>query len=495
MTESARPVSATKQTRRALLASSAAPAILRGAAKKRNIVLIYTDDQRFDVMGCAGHPWIKTPNLDRLAREGAMFNNSFVTTSLCSPSRASILTGMYAHGHGVTDNFTKLPPGLPTFPQLLQRQGYRTAFIGKWHLGDEELAGGATPTRDDPQPGFDRWVSFPAQGVYRNPPLNMDGKRVQAKGYMTDILTAESCKFIRENKSRPFMLCLPHKGVHALFEPAERHKDLYSTDPVPVPKSAPDRPETTRDKPEWVLKKRRVSHHGLDHLYDGRLTLEQLYRQYCRCLQSVDESVGEILNTLDEGGLLNDTLFVFTSDNGYMMGEQGLIDKRVMYEPSIRVPLLARCPDMFGGGRRIDQLALNIDIAPTLLDTAGVTAPRTVHGKSWLPLLKGSSQGWRTDFLYEYFWDWQAPHTPTIMGLRSEDYSFIETTGVWDITELYDVRSDPDQLNNLLTGQRGYTWQKPAKDPKLAEMVATSKRRIEALLQETGGRRFPGWAL
>ena len=227
-----------------------------------------------------GHPWLRTPHLDRLAAGGALFRNAFVTTSLCSPSRASILTGLYAHAHGVMDNFTALPPEVMAFPRRLKAAGYTTAFIGKWHMGDSRLAGRGEDKdeADMPQPGFDHWISFKGQGAYRNPELNVNGRREKVSGYMTDLLTERCVDFLEREHSRPFLLYLSHKAVHADFEPAARHAGLFSSDPVPVPPTAPATAEDVTGKPEWLLRKRRHSRHGLDALYEGRYTLETLYR-------------------------------------------------------------------------------------------------------------------------------------------------------------------------------------------------------------------------
>ena len=216
-------------TRRAFVGSAlaAAPAI-RAAPRRRNIVFVLVDDHRFDCAGAFGHPWLKTPHLDRLVRGGVHFRNAFVTTSLCSPSRASMLTGQYMHAHKVVDNFTPLDPSLATFPVLLQQAGYRTGFIGKWHMG------GAS---DEARPGFDHWVSFFGQGRYFDPEINFNGSRRTVNGYITDILAEEATRFLRQNASRPFLLYLSHKAVHYEFQPAPRHRDLYRTEPVPRPKS------------------------------------------------------------------------------------------------------------------------------------------------------------------------------------------------------------------------------------------------------------------
>ena len=308
---------------------AAAPAILSGQPRRRNIVFILVDDQRFDFAGALGHPWLKTPHMDRLIRGGACFTNAFVTTSLCSPSRASILTGLYMHAHGVVDNFTPLDTRLTTFPQLLQGAGYRTGFVGKWHMG------GAS---DEARPGFDHWISFFGQGRYIDPELNRNGRREQVKGYMTDVLTEEGRRFIRANAAQPFMLYLSHKAIHYPFEPAARHKDLYSNEPVPRPASMKYREEDYQQRPAWV-RARRYARQGVDGAYDHVTPLDNAYRDACRSLMAVDDSVGGILEELERTRLLDNTLVVLMGDNGFMWGEHGLIDKRAMYETSIRVPL------------------------------------------------------------------------------------------------------------------------------------------------------------
>ncbi|MCU0246214.1 MAG: sulfatase [Bryobacter sp.] len=470
-------------TRRNFVASLAAPP----SARPPNIVLVLIDDLRWDALGCCGHPWMKTPHLDRLAARGARFANAFVTTSLCSPSRASILTGQYMHAHGVKDNFTSLPAALPTFPRLLQSAGYRTAFIGKWHMGDSQLAGSG-PDSDSPQPGFNHWISFRGQGVYNNPELNINGKRRKVDGYITDILTDEAVKFIGgQHSSQPFSLYLSHKAVHAGFQTAPRHAKLYADREAPMPPSA-----SVRDgKPQWLLRKRDVSRHGLAHLYEGEYTLSSLYRDYMRCLASVDESVGRVEKALEQGGLLDNTLFVFLGDNGYLMGEQGLVDKRVMHEPSIRVPLLAAWPGRIPAGTVRDELALNLDIAPTILNAAGLKPPSSMHGASLLNLFGNTSPSWRKDFVYEYFWDWEAPHTPGVLGLRTESHSYMEYQGVWDINELYDNRRDPGQLNNLLAGTETTTepggWMLRIKDPAIRSLTRDLRARMVSILNSTGG--------
>jgi N-acetylglucosamine-6-sulfatase len=471
---------------KAAAGAAAAPALL-SQTKKRNLVFVLTDDHRFDAMGCAGHPLLKTPNLDRLARGGVLFRNAFVTTSLCSPSRASILTGQYVHAHGVTDNITPLPSGLLTFPQVLQKHGYRTALIGKWHMGGDS---------DDPRPGFDRWVSFRGQGQYNNPTINFDGSRRKVEGYVTDLLTDEALRFVNDNANRPFLLYLAHKAVHADFAPAERHKDMYSNVAIPYPKSMANTEENYKGKPDWV-RRQRNSWHGVDGMYNHTMDFDKFYRDYCRTLMAVDESVGRVYDELERKNLLNDTLFVYMGDNGFLFGEHGLIDKRAMFEPSMRVPMIAHCPDLFQGGRQVDGMALNIDICPTMLDAAGAVSPPTVHGRSLLPLLRGTSD-WRTEFLYEYFWERDYPQTPSVLGLRTDRYSFMQYHGVWDLDELYDVQKDPGQMNNLLghvrTRTEGGRLYNRIKEPELRKLVMELQGRIWNILSATGGRREPTWS-
>jgi len=475
-------------TRKSFLTTmaGAAAAPLLAKTGKRSLLFILSDDHRYDMMGCLGHPWLKTPNMDRLVNGGVLFQNAFVTTSLCSPSRASILTGQYVHSHQVTDNVTRLPAGLVTFPQVLQKHGYRTGFIGKWHMGGSS---------DMPRPGFDRWISFRGQGAYWNPVLNFDGQRRKVNGYVTDILTEEAVKFLRENKARPFMLYLSHKAVHGDFYPAERHKNLYSDVEIPHPKSMANTEENYRGKPDWV-RRQRNSWHGVDGMYDHRIGFDACYRDYCRTLMALDDGIGRVYDELDALGLLNDTLIIYMGDNGFQFGEHGLIDKRTMYEPSIRVPMVAHCPDLFSGGRRVDAMALNIDIAPTLLEAAGAPAPATVHGRSLLPLIRGTDR-WRKEFVYEYFWERNYPQTPTVIGLRTDQYSFMRYHGVWDLYELYDIRQDPDQMNNLLghvrTTTQGGRLSRRIKDPDLSRLVTDFTNRIQKILSETNGRMEPTW--
>lgn len=462
--------------------------------RKRNIVFILSDDHRYDAMGCAGHPWLETPNLDRLAAGGAHFQNAFVTSSLCSPSRASILTGLYMHAHKVQDNFSPLNENLPTWPAILQKEGYKTGFFGKWHMGGDS---------DERRPGFDDWYSFFGQGQYENPPVNDNGVHKTEKGNITPILTERACQFIDRNANRPFCLYLSHKGVHFPFQPSARHKDKYADKPVPRPASIWSNDERNGQTPEWV-KRRRYTRHGVEGLFGQVISLEDAYRDYMRCLLDIDDSVGEVTRKLESKGLLADTLIVYMGDNGYMWGEHGLVDKRAMYEPSIRVPLIAHCPSLIKKGQKPKEIVLNLDLAPTFLETAGAANPSQMHGKSWLPVVQGKPTNWRKDFVYEYEWERDYPYTPTITGLRTEQYSLMLSEGLWDIDELYDIQKDPDQLANLLSGAKiGYKRGRMIEqitDPKLKATVEALQKRLAEILRQTGGdpRRageaIPGYA-
>ena len=473
------------------IAGAATTMAARQHPPRRNLVFVLSDDHRHDMLSSMGHPFLETPHMDRIISRGAHMKNAFVTTSLCSPSRASILSGQYMHAHNVNDNSTPLRSSLMTFPKVLQQNGYRTGFVGKWHMGGES---------DEPRPGFDRWISFRGQGTYFDPILNYDGHHRRMTGYNPDILTHEAKKFLRENKAQPFLLFLSHKAVHDNFSPPPRYRGSYRDKKIPYPDSMANTAENYRGKPDWV-RRQRQSWHGVDGLYNKRYDFDDFYIDYCECVRGLDDSVGEVYNELDELGLLNDTLFVYMGDNGFQHGEHGLIDKRTMYEPSIRVPLFAHCPDLFEGGQSVDGMALNLDIGPTLLHAAGVPTPPTMQGRSLLPLLQQENSNWRTEFLYEYMWERSFPQTPTVLGLRTNRYSYMHYHGVWDLDELYDIQKDPDQMNNLLGDVMTKNEAGPLlrrfkeKDHRHFELIRDYQNRIKRILTETGGRTEPTWAV
>ena len=447
----------------------------------RNIIFILADDHRFDAMGFAGHPFLETPNLDRMAKGGAWFPNTFVTTSLCSPSRASIVTGQYAHNHNVVDNYNPLPPGLIFFPEYMQQAGYDTAFVGKWHMGGNI---------DHAQPGYNHWVSFKGQGTYwpdgrgtsRKVPqnsyegFNVNGKRVPQKGYITDELTDYALNWLRSrNLDSPFFLTVSHKAVHADFVPADRHKGRYKDKKLTLPKTFAKSGKSFRNKPRW-LRDQRNSRHGVDFAYNLEgFDLNAYYIRYCETLLAVDENLGRIFDFLVERDLLDSTLLVYMGDNGFQFGEQGLIDKRTAYEASMRVPFLMHCPEVIRGGSVIKKVVANIDVGPTLLEASGLSTPKQMDGRSFWQLAKGKSIPWRDYVLYEYFWERNYPHTPTMHAVRGERFKYIRYHGLWDTDELYDLQNDPHETNNLIF------------ELKHKETATKLNKRLFDLLAESGG--------
>jgi N-acetylglucosamine-6-sulfatase len=441
-----------------------------GAAQPKNVIFVLVDDLRHDALGFMGHPWLETPNLDALARRGVHLRNAFVTTALCSPSRASILTGQYAHRHRVVDNSNPVPRGTIFFPQYLQKAGYDTAFVGKWHMGGES---------DAPQPGFDRWVSFRGQGTYlpNKNGFNVDGKRVPQRGYITDELTDYAIDWLKQRDAkRPFFLYLSHKAVHSEFIPAERHKGRYASKPFTPPKTMPDTPENYDGKPMWV-RNQRNSWHGVDFAYHSNLDIADYYRRYTETLLAVDESIGRIEALLRERGLLESTIVMFMGDNGFAFGEHGLIDKRTAYEESMRVPLL-----MAGGGlpagSKVENVVANIDIAPTILEAAGLQPP-AMDGRSVLPLARGERVPWRETLLYEYYWERAFPHTPAMHALRGAQYKYIRYYGIWDTDELYDLKADPLETRNLI------------RDAAHRQTAMKLNTQLFETLETTGGMYIP----
>ncbi len=438
-----------------------------------NIVFILVDDMRWDAMSFVGHPFVETPNMDRLAAEGVHFRNAFVTTSLCSPSRASILTGLYAHRHGVRGNRSRgLSPSDPYLPGLLQQAGYETAFIGKCHIASSA----------DPRPGFDHWLSFEGQGDYEDPVFNIDGREEAQLGYVTDLLTSRAIAWLGRKRERPFFLMLSHKAVHAPFTPAPRHRARYPDTRIPEP---PNWQDDFADKPYWQrahaahawkwgskIDRDRVPEKIPATAWDGR-RLKRL--NYYRTLLAVDESLGEILAFLEAQGLEDDTLIVLASDNGYSLGEHHRGDKRTMYEESIRIPLVILDPRSNRPDTSIDEMVLGIDIAPTLLESAGVPVPDAMQGRSMLPLLEGNSSDWRQSFLYEYF---EEPRfrVPTILGVRTPRWSYATTPEIDDIDEVYDLKNDAAQLHNRID------------DPLYRDTVVRMQLELERLLVESGYR-------
>jgi len=459
-------------------------ATLAADGSPRNIIFILSDDHRFDFMGF--HPgaprWLETPALDRMAREGAHFVNAFVSTSLCSPSRASILTGQYMHHHKIVDNQRPQPVGTRFFPADLQTTGYQTAYVGKWHMGHDH---------DQPRPGFNHWVSYKGQGTYTDPDLNINGKQVKSQGYETDVLTDLAIQWLAKEraKDKPFFLYLSFKAPHYPFQPAPRHKGIYRDKPIPYPQTMARTEQNLRTQPKWV-KERRYSIHGIDHMETGKFDddpvpdFDDLYRSYAEAVHSVDENVGKVLRHLDDAGLSKNTLVIYMGDNGFHLGEHGFYDKRDAFEPSMRVPLLAWAPGLIEPGTKVQKMVQNIDIAPTILEASNTKAPATAKydGRSWLPLAQGkepAGEPWRDHILYEYHWEWNFPATPTLLAIRTDRYKYVYYHGTWDIDSFHDLKLDPHERHNLISS------------PDQQERIAELRKKLFDAFEASNGLNLP----
>ena len=420
-----------------------------------NIVVVLVDDLRWDDIAIAGHPFVETPHIDRLANEGARFLNAFAATPLCSPSRATILTGQYAHTHGITDNTARdaASHALPTFAVPLAASGYQTAFIGKWHMGND----------DTRRPGWTRWVAMKGQGEAVNPKLNIDGERQEVPGHVTDVLTDYAVDFMKQTGDLPFMLLLAHKALHPNimqrddgstetlagqpegFIPADRHRGRYSTATVPR------RPNANRAPVRKPALQRQIP--GLPSLGAGTATPDTDVRARLEMLLGVDESLGRIVQTLEELGELDNTVIIFTSDNGYFYGEHGLNEeRRLAYEETARIPLIVRYPKLARAGTTPAQLVQTIDLAPTILALAGVADTVQRDGMSLVPLLGEGASPWRSSLLIEYYSDTVFPRILTMgyEAVRTDRYKYIRYTELPAMDELYDLETDPFEMDNLM---------------------------------------------
>jgi len=454
--------------------AAAAPA---ATAKPRNMIFVLVDDLRYDGMGFL-QPEIQTPNIDRLAHEGTYFPNTVVTTSLCSPSRATFLTGLTTRNHRVVDNNNSSEEGLVFFPSYLQKVGYQTAFFGKWHMGQSS---------DAPRPGFDKWVSFLGQGVYFPNPrttLNVDGKSVPQKGYITDELTDYAMDWLEKERdpAKPFFLYLSHKAVHTEPQPAPRHEHQYDSTEFRIPASAANTPENYEGKPMWVYNQRNTWH-GIDFFFHSDAKMTDYLKAYYATLSAVDDSLGRLLQYLERNGLEQDTMVVFTSDNGFLIGDHGLIDKRNAYEGSVRIPMVVWAPGLVPAGATNPGRIRNLDFAPTFLDVAHAPEPPQFEGTSALPLMSGAVApgDWKPgDFVYEYYWEWNFPMTPTTFAIERGRMKYIQYHGIYDLEELYDLASDPDEMHNLID------------DPaRLETKIALRKALFDQLTNADGRHAVP----
>jgi N-acetylglucosamine-6-sulfatase len=447
-------------------------------APKPNVLFILCDDIRWNAMSCAGHPTIKTPNIDRIATEGVRFANMFCTTSLCSPSRASILTGLYAHTHGVTNNFTELPTTHPHWAQRLHDEGYNTAYLGKWHMGEDN---------DMPRPGFDYFATHKGQGKYFGTEWNINGAGAKKiDGYYTTIVTDMTLDWLKsDHGGKPWALCVGHKAPHSFYVPEQKY--AHSFDAVRVP--YPDTAFHLENKPAWI-RERLYTWHGIyGPLFDWRKKFpddrpeavkdfENMVHGYWGTILSVDDSVGRMYRYLEETKQLDNTIIVFMGDNGLLEGEHGMVDKRTAHEASLRIPLLVRYPGL-AKGKVIEQQALTLDVAPSLLELCGAKPLANIHGQSWVKLVREGDPTWRKSWFYEYNYEKQFPYTPNVRAVRTDTFKYIHYPhgdGSPDkhMAELYDIQNDPTEWENLIA------------NPKYAEKLAELKAELARLMAATG---------
>ena len=446
-------------------ANSRAPATLLAAVlvlgglgcetppSRPNVVVIMTDDHATQMMSAYGSKRASTPNLDRIAHEGMIFRNAFCTNPLCAPSRATLITGKYSHKNGQRSNRDTFDGSQRTLPKLMREAGYRTAMIGKWHLKSE-------PT------GFDYWNVLPGQGRYRDPSMIEMGAERRHSGYVSTLITDFAIDWIRNrDKTRPFLLFLHHKAPHGQWVPDNKHEDLFANENVPRPESfddsyagraSPIRNATNRLVPD-LLARWRTWGAALAKEDPGNLAGEELtdwmYQQYVkdykRVMVSVDENVGRFLDFLEEEDLANDTLLIYTSDNGKFVGDHSMFDKRLAYEESLRIPLAIRFPREIAAGSATDAFALNVDFAPTILDYGGVAVPEDVQGSSLRTLLEGHQPSdWRNSFYFQYFEPPGGHNVVPHYGVRSMRHKLVRHEvgdGIW---ELIDLESDPLEYRN-----------------------------------------------
>lgn len=426
------------------------------ADDRPNVVLVLCDDIRWNAMSCAGHPHLKTPNIDRLAKEGLFFENMFCTTSLCSPSRASILSGLYAHAHGVTNNFTEYPERLSSFPIQLQKAGYETAYIGKWHMGEKN---------DQPRPGFDYFVTHKGQGKYFDNEFNFNGKeRRVVKGYYTHAVTEMAIDWMTQKRDKPFLMMIGQKAPHSFYLPEKKYEHVFDDVEVNYPHSA----FHLEGKPEWIRQRLSTWHGIYGPIFDWRkefpdtsaagvVDFSRMVRAYWGTILSVDDSVGRIQKFLEKTGQLDNTIFIFMGDNGLLEGEHGMVDKRTMHEPSIRVPLIVRYPKLANPHhpKRVKGQVLTVDIAPTILDLCSAEPLKNIHGYSFRKMVQGQDPDWRKGWVYYYNYEKQFPYTPNVRGIRTNQWKYIHYPhgdGSPDRhkAELYDMVNDPGERNNLI---------------------------------------------
>jgi len=471
-----------------------------------NILFIMSDDHAAHAMSCYGSRINQTPHLDRIANEGMRFDNCFCTNSICTPSRAAIITGTYNHINGCTTLSTHWDNSQACFPKLLQDSGYQTAMIGKWHLGQGEKH---WPT------GFDYWSILPGQGLYHDPVFVEIEHEKNISGYVTDITTDKSIDWIKSrDKSRPFMLMCHHKAPHRPWEPDEKHADMYKDVEIPYPatfdddyKNRSSAAEAARMRIDLDLNDidlKQAIPEGLSQEEEKKWKYQRYIKDYLRCVASIDDNVGRLLDFLDDENLTENTIIVYTSDQGFFLGDHGWYDKRFMYEESLRMPFIIRYPREIEPGTSCEDMILNVDFAETFLDYAGIKIPELMQGKSFRTLLEGHTPGdWRTSMYYRY---WAHQNTEVLAedrnkghgghnvyahyGLRTHDYKLIYYYGdalgqagtdgekaepEW---ELFDLRKDPCEINSVYD------------DPAYAPIIMMLKDELHRLQAEVDDKPY-----
>ncbi|MEW6359288.1 MAG: sulfatase [Planctomycetota bacterium] len=437
-----------------------------------NILFIMSDDHAAHAISCYGSKVNKTPNLDRIASEGMRFDNCFCTNSICAPSRAVILTGKYSHLNGVINNAVPFDGSQQTFPKVMQQSGYTTAIVGKWHL------------KTDPT-GFDYWNILPGQGAYRNPEMIETGEKKKHEGYVTDIITDQALDWLnnKRDKTKPFCLMLHHKAPHRNWQPDEKHEQLFANVNIPEPETFNDdyanRASAAREAAMRIDKDLTRSDvkqdppPGLSESDLKKWKYQRYMRDYLACVASVDDNVGRVLDYLNEAGLTRDTIVVYTSDQGFYLGDHNWFDKRFMYEESLRMPFLIRYPREIKAGTVNGDMLLNVDFAPTFLDYASAAIPEDMQGRSARPLFQVNTPAdWRTSMYYHYY-EYPGGHTvKRHYGVRTKRYKLIHYYNDIDEWELFDLEKDPHELKSVYS------------DPAYAEVVRELKTELARLQKE-----------
>ena len=481
--------------------------IAQTTKKAPNILIIFSDDHAYQTISAYGSRLMQTPNIDRIAKEGALFTNVFVTNSLCAPSRATLLTGKYSHINGLTINNISNPFNVqqPLFTRILHQQQYQTAWIGKWHL----------QTLPD---GFDYWKVLPGQGLYYNPQfITMNNDTVVTNGYTTDIISGFAEEWLNNRDTgKPFCLVVGEKATHREWLPDLQDLGAFDNRNFPMPSNFYDTYSNrlaAKDQDMTIDKTMRLKEDLKVHAdynknagynpysnltpgqkaifaayydkisrefdanhYTGDALVKWKYQRYMKdylaTARSLDRNIGRLLQYLDKNNLTANTLVMYASDQGFYMGEHGWFDKRFMYEESMKTPMVMRYPGVIKPGTRVNDMVINIDFAPTMLDVAGVAVPADMQGKSFLPLLKNKTNGWRKAAYYHYYEFPEPHHVAPHFGIRTQRYKLIRFYGPADYWELYDLQADPHEMKNIYP-QQGKT-----------PLVISLTRQLEQLITE-----------